>query len=168
MSINDTLRKIQQGLHVPKSRPNRFGGFNYRNAEDIYSAVKPLLEENEVTLTLSDDVVMMDGWGCYVKSTARLANDDGEIIETSAIAREDLERKKYDSPQLTGSATSYARKYALGGLFLISDEVDPDEELDEQEEEEKPYNEKDEIPDDEMPFNADEDETPKRRRRKRR
>lgn len=125
MSIHDHLNRIQSGLHVPKDKNNQFGGFKYRNAESILAAAKPLLDG--CTIILTDEVVCV-GDRIYVQATALLA--DGEAtITASAFAREPLTKKKMDEPQVTGTASSYARKYALCGLFAIdaSDTKDADE-----------------------------------------
>ena len=129
-------------LKAPKGRNNRFGGYYYRSTEDILTALKPLLKKHKVILTISDGLELI-GDRYYVKATACLEDVEAETgISVSAYARETLERKKSDDSQLTGAASSYARKYALNGLFLIDDTHDPDtyeddpEELDRQEEEE--------------------------------
>lgn len=125
------LAQVQAKLYVPKDRDNKFGGFSYRNAEDILRAVKPLLIEQGLVVVLSDDmkaVTGTDGTRYYVQATARIIDTetDDEIIAT-ASAREPNERKGMDAAQVTGSSTSYARKYALCGLFAIDDsEDDPD------------------------------------------
>ena len=116
------LNKIQQDLHAPKGQKNEFGGYNYRSAEDILKSVKPLLGDG--WLKLSDEVVEIGG-RVYVKATATLF--DGEhTVEASAYAREQASRKGMDEAQVTGAASSYARKYALSGLFSIDNEKDPD------------------------------------------
>lgn len=119
------LQKIQRKLNVPKSLVNKFGGFNYRNAEQILEAVKPLLEEQGCVITLADDVVLV-GDRYYVKATATITNKQGQSVSTSALAREAHDKKGMDDAQITGAASSYARKYALGGLLLIDDGQDPD------------------------------------------
>ena len=153
MNIKEKLAVIQQELHAPKSEPNTFGGYKYRTVSKILKNLKPLLKEYNALLTMSDEVVEVGG-RIYVKATAVLEDLEGEGgIGVSAYAREQLERKKSDDSQLTGAASTYARKYALGALFLIDDEEeedpdsyedfdDPDEELDKQEEEEKPVERK--------------------------
>lgn len=116
------LNKIQKELKAPKNQYNSFGKYNYRNCEDILEAVKPLLENG--TLKLEDEVVNIGNHN-YVKSTAILK--DGDEIETaSAYAREAVDQKGMNDSQITGSTSSYARKYALNGLFLIDDTKDSD------------------------------------------
>lgn len=120
--INTNLAVIQKELKAPKGQLNKFGNYNYRSCEDIVEAVKPLL--NGLTLTISDEVVNI-GTRYYVKATATLS--DGESnISVSAFAREAEEKKGMDSAQVTGACSSYARKYALNGLFAIDDTKDAD------------------------------------------
>ena len=122
------LLKIQSDLKAPKSQHNAFGNYDYRSCEDILEAVKPLLAEQELLLTISEEIVSIDGWH-YVKAIAELTDGSTTAagrINTVAYARETETRPKFDSAQLTGSASSYARKYALNGLFLIDDNKDPD------------------------------------------
>ena len=121
------LIEIQKKLKAPKNQYNKFGGYNYRNAEDILNAVKPLLAENGCFLMLSDSIENI-GERYYVKATAKLYNGEGQSIEVSALAREDENKKGMDGAQITGAASSYARKYALNGLFLIDDTKDADTE----------------------------------------
>src|SRR5690554_6912107 len=118
------LSKIQLELKAPKSNFNKFGGFYYRSLEDILEAVKPLLDKHGLTLTISDEPVMI-GDRFYIKATARLS-DGNESIEVTAYAREPQSKTKMDDAQLTGASSSYARKYALNGLFLIDDTKDAD------------------------------------------
>tara|TARA_R110002012_G_scaffold220008_1_gene391495 strand:- start:307 stop:768 length:462 start_codon:yes stop_codon:yes gene_type:complete len=120
------LSKIQTELKAPKGQTNKFGGYKYRSAEDILEAIKPLLKKYECDLTISDDMVEVGG-RVYVKATAKLCSYEpfGEI-ETSAFAREAETKKGMDDAQITGSASSYARKYALNGLFAIDDTKDAD------------------------------------------
>jgi hypothetical protein len=119
------LIMIQQGLQAPKSRKNTFGGYNYRSCEDILEAVKPLLADQDCTLTLSDELCHI-GDRYYVQATARLTNNSGETISVTALAREAETKKGMDEAQVTGAASSYARKYALNGLFAIDDTKDAD------------------------------------------
>lgn len=121
------LSVVQNTLKAPKNQYNDFGNFNYRSAEDILEAVKPLLADNGLTLLLADDIVNF-GDRYYVKATATLFLVDGgeESVQTTAFAREDDTKGKMDGSQITGSASSYARKYALNGLFNIDDNKDAD------------------------------------------
>lgn len=118
------LVKIQAAASVPKNRSNEFGGFNYRNAEDILKEVKPLCEKEGLALILSDEIQEVAGRH-YVKATARLTNGQDNVM-VSAFAREAESRPKMDVGQLTGAASSYARKYALNGLFGLDDGKDLD------------------------------------------
>jgi len=120
----EALIKIQADLKAPKSQFNKHGKFTYRNAEDILEAVKPLLQRENVTLILTDDIVTVND-RFYVKATATIISKD-KSISVYAFARETFERKGMDVAQITGAASSYARKYALNGLFLIDDTKDPD------------------------------------------
>ena len=123
--IMKELMEIQSKLNVPKTLRNNFGGYNYRSAELILEAVKPLLKENGCTLTIVDDIVQVCD-RIYVKATATIRNDKGETETTTAFAREPLSKKGQDDSQITGAASSYARKYALNGLFCIDDTKDAD------------------------------------------
>lgn len=116
------LWTIQQTLNAPKNQRNNFGGYSYRSAEDILEAVKPLLQN--ITLTLNDEIVLI-GDRYYVKATATLSDGEDAICVT-AYAREEENKKGMDCSQLTGATSSYARKYALNGLFCIDDAKDPD------------------------------------------
>ncbi|EPC9017404.1 ERF family protein [Escherichia coli] len=120
--LHKKLWTIQQTLNAPKNQRNNFGGYNYRSAEDILEAVKPLLQS--ITLTVSDEIVLI-GNRYYVKATATLSDGEDEIAVT-AYAREEESKKGMDASQLTGATSSYARKYALNGLFCIDDAKDPD------------------------------------------
>lgn len=119
------LVNIQAQLKAPKNQVNKFGGYKYRSCEDIMEAVKPLLAENKCTLTVCDDIVMV-GTRIYIKATATIRNEGGEVEQTTAFAREPEVKKGMDEPQITGTASSYARKYALNGLFAIDDAKDAD------------------------------------------
>lgn len=120
------LTKIQSTLKAPKGNFNNFGKYKYRSCEDILEALKPLLAELSCVVTLSDEIVQI-GERYYIKATATLLDcESGETQSTTAFAREELEKKGMDSSQITGSASSYARKYALNGLFAIDDGVDAD------------------------------------------
>lgn len=124
--IGDKLAAIQNKLKAPKGRYNDFGKYKYRSAEDIYEAVKPCLAEYGCILTLSDEVKLI-GSRYYIVATATLVEvDSGEKISVSAMAREEETKKGMDGSQITGTASSYARKYALGGLFLLDDTKDAD------------------------------------------
>lgn len=119
------LITIQSELKAPKSQFNRFGNYKYRKAEDILEAVKPILSKQKCTLTITDDIVMV-GNRIYVKATAILKNEKGDTETTTAFAREEDNKKGMDGSQITGAASSYARKYALNGLFAIDDNQDSD------------------------------------------
>ena len=119
------LITIQSELKAPKTQVNRFGGYKYRKAEDILEAVKPLLAKQKCTLTITDDIVMV-GNRIYVKATATIKNEKGEFEETTGWAREEETKKGMDGSQITGASSSYARKYALNGLFAIDDNADSD------------------------------------------
>ena len=126
MSINQKLLNIQTELKAPKGQKNKFGNYMYRSCEDILEAVKPLLKENRVTLQLTDDIAFL-GDRYYIKATAILKDTEEEaIIENIAYARESETKKGMDDSQITGTASSYARKYALNGLFCIDDTKDAD------------------------------------------
>ena len=129
------LIMIQQGLKAPKNQRNTFGNYTYRSAEDILEAVKPLLAEQGCTLTISDEMVEIGG-RVYVRATATLTSEK-ESVQTTAFAREEQIKKGMDAAQITGSASSYARKYALNGLFCIDDTKDPDSTNKHEKEEEK-------------------------------
>ncbi len=120
----DALIKIQSELTVRKTKYNKFGDFYYRSAEDIMQAVKPLLVKHKATLVLTDEVVERVG-RAFLKATAHFS-DGTNKISVSAEAEIEDERPKMQKPQLTGSSSTYARKYALGGLFLLDDSEDPD------------------------------------------
>lgn len=120
----EILSKIQCELKTPKTQFNKFGGYAYRSCEDITEAVKPLLEKYGVALTISDEIMQVAN-RIYVKATATLRGKDGEI-SVAGFAREAETKKGMDESQITGSASSYARKYALNGLFAIDDTKDAD------------------------------------------
>ena len=119
------LISIQSELKAPKSQYNKFGGYKYRKAEDILEAVKPLLAKQKCTLIITDDVVLI-GNRIYVKATATIKNEKGECETTNGWAREEETKKGMDGSQITGASSSYARKYALNGLFAIDDNADSD------------------------------------------
>lgn len=120
------LLQIQQNLNAPKNKYNKFGKYAYRSCEGILEALKPLLKEFGCTLIISDDVLSI-GDGVYIKATATLYNADGDSACAIGYAREEPDKKGMDSAQVTGSTSSYARKYALNGLFCIDDSKDADE-----------------------------------------
>ena len=120
------MQSIQSELKAPKGQTNKFGGYSYRSAEDILEAVKPLLNKYNCFLTVSDEIVEVGG-RVYVKATATVHESHADpIAVTTAFAREAEVKKGMDEAQITGSASSYARKYALNGLFAIDDTKDPD------------------------------------------
>ena len=123
-TLQQKLIEIQVELKAPKSQYNKFGGYNYRNCEDILEAVKPLCAKHEIVPLLSDEIVMI-GDRFYIKATAKVTDGKDEIA-TTAFARESKDKKGMDESQITGSASSYARKYALNGLFCIDDTKDAD------------------------------------------
>lgn len=126
MTIYEKLSKIQEELKVPKNQFNKFGGFSYRSCEDILEKAKPICRAYKTVLTLEDDVVAV-GDGIFVKATATLADLEGESkISVKAFARHANEKKGMDDSQMTGTASSYARKYALNGLFNLDDTKDAD------------------------------------------
>ena len=125
------LLKIQNELKAPKNQYNSYGGFKYRSCEDILESLKPLLKEEELILRLTDELVNI-GDRYYVKATAILTDGD-KTIENVAYAREEETKKGMDGSQITGSASSYARKIALNGLLLIDDGNDSDNEVNEEE-----------------------------------
>jgi hypothetical protein len=118
------LTEIQHRLKAPKGQYNSFGKYKYRSCEDILEAVKPILNDVGCFLTLSDEIQLV-GDRYYIKATARLQGPDTDVTCT-AYAREDLDKKGMDGSQITGTASSYARKYALNGLFCIDDTKDAD------------------------------------------
>ena len=124
--INIKLMNIQQELKAPKGQYNSFGKYAYRSCEDILEAVKPLLKKEKVVLTISDELQYI-GNRYYIKATATLIDTESEaIISNSAYAREEETKKGMDGSQITGASSSYARKYALNGLFGIDDNKDSD------------------------------------------
>lgn len=125
MSIYETLSHIQVELKAPKNLYNSFGRYKYRNAESILEAAKPLCAKYGCTLTVSDEVILI-GSRYYIKATATVQDKDGNAASATALAREDETKKGMDGAQITGTASSYARKYALNGLFCIDDTKDPD------------------------------------------
>jgi hypothetical protein len=121
------LSEIQRDLKAPKGQFNNFGKYKYRSCEDIVEAVKPLLAEHGAHLTLSDEIIGLTDWDrVYVKATATITFEDGTTVQTTAFAREPETKKGMDDSQITGTASSYARKYALNGLLAIDDTKDAD------------------------------------------
>lgn len=123
-NIYERLLIVQNELKAPKGQRNDFGKYNYRSAEDILNAVKPLNVKQELTLTITDNILLI-GERYYVEATAKVTCGS-ESIEVKAYARESAVKKGMDESQITGSASSYARKYALNGLYLIDDTKDSD------------------------------------------
>lgn len=126
-NVYEKLLTVQSELKAPKSQYNSFGKYNYRSAEDIVEAAKPLCKAHGILLTLSDSVELV-GEKAYIKATASVVDvtDPNGKVEVSAYAREPLDKKGMDDSQITGAASSYARKYALNGLFAIDDTKDAD------------------------------------------
>ena len=125
-NIYQKLCYVQLNLKAPKSQYNRFGNYNYRNCEDIQEALKPLLKEMSAALVISDELIQVGEW-YYIKATVIFFDaDTGESISNTAYAREEDAKKGMDVSQVTGSTSSYTRKYALNGLFCIDDTKDAD------------------------------------------
>jgi len=124
LTFQEKLSNIQFELKSPKSQYNAFGKYKFRNCEDILESVKPLLNQNKLCMSISDDIVEVGG-RIYVKATVRIYDNTCEEMST-AFAREEENKKGMDSAQLTGATSSYARKYALNGMFLIDDTKDSD------------------------------------------
>ena len=126
--LTEKLAKIQVNLKAPKNLYNSFGKYKYRNVEGIQEALKPMLDEYKVTVTLADEIVEVGG-RVYVKAMATITDcESGEALSVSAYAREAETKKGMDDVQVTGATSSYARKYALNGLFLLDDTKDVDTE----------------------------------------
>jgi len=126
MNVYEKLLQVQQKLKAPKNQYNKFGDFHYRSCEDIQEALKPLLVEVKAVLLTGDEVVQI-GSRFYIKATATFMDiESQEAVTNTAYAREGEEKPKMDAAQITGSSSSYARKYALNGLFCIDDTKDPD------------------------------------------
>lgn len=124
--INEKLSAIQSEIRVTKNLRNNFGNYNYRNFESICEAAKPLMQKYKCSLTVSDDIIPAAD-RIYVKATATLTDaESGESVSVTAFAREAAQKKGMDEAQITGSASSYARKYAASGLFLLDDNKDAD------------------------------------------
>lgn len=127
MGINEKLLNIQSELKAPKGQMNNFGNYRYRSCEDILEAVKPLLKKYKLTMRISDDIVEVGG-RIYVRANVTITDTekDFDFVTNMAYARESEAKKGMDESQLTGTASSYARKYALNGMFLIDDTKDAD------------------------------------------
>ena len=126
MGVHQKLLKIQSVLKCAKSQYNSFGKYNYRSCEDILEAAKPICHMNGTVLTVSDDICYI-GERYYIKATATLTDiETGEHITNTALAREEESKKGMDGSQITGTASSYARKYCLNGLFCLDDTKDAD------------------------------------------
>lgn len=126
MNIYEKLANVQSSLKAPKGQYNSFGKYKYRSCEDIVEAVKPLLKANGLLLTMTDDLVFIED-RFYVKSTATVIDTaEGKEISVCAFAREEETKKGMDGSQVTGASSSYARKYALNGIFAIDDNKDSD------------------------------------------
>lgn len=127
MNLAEKLFYIQQNLKAPKGQYNEFGNYKYRSCEDIQEAVKPLLKEVKAILLLNDEIIQL-GDRFYIRAVVKIQDTEtGEEISNTAYARECESKPKMDLAQITGSCSSYARKYALNGLFCIDDNKDPDE-----------------------------------------
>ena len=126
MGIREKLLNIQVELKAPKGQYNSFGKYKYRSCEDILETLKPLLDKNKCTLVITDEIVNI-GDRFYIKAQSILQDiESEETVSNTAYAREELEKKGQDGSQITGTASSYARKYCLNGLFLIDDTKDAD------------------------------------------
>jgi hypothetical protein len=126
MAVREKLLAVQAELKAPKGQTNSFGKYKYRSCEDILESVKPLLKKYNATLVISDSLELI-GERYYIKATATFQDVETDgIIENTAYARESAEKKGMDDSQVTGATSSYARKYALNGLFLIDDTKDAD------------------------------------------
>jgi len=123
-NIREILQDIQEHLNIPKNLYNEFGKYKYRSCESILAAAKPLLAKHKAILLLNDEMIML-GDRFYVKATASLQKRE-QVVRCNAFAREAKSKKGMDEAQITGAASSYARKYALNGLFAIDDTKDPD------------------------------------------
>lgn len=126
MEFKEKIVKLQNELKAPKSQFNKFGNYKYRSCEDILEAVKPLLEKYKLVLNIKDELNLV-GERYYIKAIARIEDCESDLmIENTAYAREEEQKKGMDGSQITGTASSYARKYCLNGLFLIDDTKDAD------------------------------------------
>ena len=126
MTVYEKLAQVQQELIAPKNQYNSFGKYNYRSCEDILEGLKPCMAKVKAAVTVSDEIVMI-GDRYYIKATATFHDaESGESVSNTAYAREEEGKKGMDASQVTGSTSSYARKYALNGLFCIDDVKDAD------------------------------------------
>lgn len=126
MNIYEKLMNVQASLKAPKGQYNSFGKYKYRSCEDIVESVKPLLKQYGLMLCMTDEVIQV-GERFYIKATATVFDiADGNVVVVSALAREEETKKGMDGSQVTGASSSYARKYALNGLFAIDDTKDSD------------------------------------------
>ncbi len=147
MTLHEKMVAIQSDLKAPKGQTNAFGKYRYRSCEDILEAVKPLLKQHNLILTLSDSIVEVGG-RVYVRASVRLSGEpvpdssQGQYAEVFAFARESQDKKGMDDAQITGAASSYARKYALNGLFCIDDTKDADTMDNRKKQPEEDFNEK--------------------------
>ena len=124
--VHQKLLQVQIALKAPKSNYNSFGKYSYRSCEDIMEAAKPLLKDQGLTMLISDDVFQI-GDRYYIRATVTVMDaESGELVQASALAREEETKKGMDASQITGAASSYARKYALNGMFAIDDTKDAD------------------------------------------
>ena len=127
MTVYKKLIEVQKELKAPKNQRNSFGNYNYRSCEDILEALKPVLSEHGATVFISDKPVVKENLFSYIEATATFVDtESGDSVSVTAYAREAETKKGMDVSQITGSASSYARKYALNGLFLIDDTRDAD------------------------------------------
>ena len=127
MELFKKLIEVQKELKAPKNQRNTFGNYNYRSCEDILEALKPILAKHEATVFLSYKIIVKENLWTYVEATATFVDiETGDSTCTTGYVREAETKKGMDPSQITGSASSYARKYALGGLFFIEHAVDPD------------------------------------------
>jgi hypothetical protein len=125
LTIHQHLVRIQQELKAPKNQYNSFGKYKYRSCEDILEGLKPLLKGYDLAITIKDEVQMV-GDRYYIYATASISDNEGHFLSNSAYAREEESKKGMDGSQVTGAASSYARKYALNGLLAIDDTKDSD------------------------------------------
>lgn len=137
MNLYEKLANIQQKLITPKGQKNDFGNYYYRSCEDIIRALKPLLDENKCVVTMTNSLIEIGG-RVYVEAKVMLSDLESEaVIVSTAQAREEEVKKGMDGSQITGASSSYARKYALAGLFMIDNEKDSDATNEEKKEEQK-------------------------------